>query len=114
MIFSPTRPPPSSSIVRFARGARTRFSLATACLLVSGSFLLAEDKAPMDADSVAYMKLQPPPSATPSTPEAMREGYRRARLKYQPDLPQVYLVKEYEATGPNGPIPLRLYRGAGT
>ena len=44
----------------------------------------------------------------------MREGYRRARLKTQPDLPQVYLAKDYEATGPNGPIPVRLYRGAGT
>jgi acetyl esterase len=68
----------------------------------------------MDADSVAFMKLQAPPSSAPQTPEAMREGYRRARLKYQPDLPQVYQVKEYEAPGPNGPIHLRLYRGADT
>jgi acetyl esterase len=34
-------------------------------------------------------------------------------LNTQPDLPQVYQIKEYEVPGPKGPIPVRLYRGAG-
>jgi acetyl esterase len=68
----------------------------------------------MDADSVAFMKMQPPPPSGPQTPIAMREGYRRARLKYQPDLPQVYQVKEFEVPGPDCAIPIRLYRGAAT
>ncbi len=74
----------------------------------------AVSPAALDADSVAFMKVQPPPSSAPQTPETMREGYRRARLKNQPDLPQVYQVKEYEVPGLGGPIPVRLYRGADT
>ncbi|HEY3899019.1 MAG TPA: alpha/beta hydrolase [Chthoniobacter sp.] len=70
--------------------------------------------APMDADSIAFMKMQTPAPSGPQTPEAMRESYRRARLKTQPDLPQVYLVKEYEVPGPDCAIPIRLYRGAAT
>jgi acetyl esterase len=69
--------------------------------------------AAMDADSIAFMKLQPPPASGPQTPDAMRDGYRRARLKNQPDLPQVYQVKEYEVPGADCAIPVRLYRGAG-
>ena len=68
---------------------------------------------PMDEDSIAYLKMQPAAAVGPQTPEARREAYRRARLKTQPDLPQVYQVKEYEVPGPKGPIPVRLYRGAG-
>jgi acetyl esterase len=68
----------------------------------------------MAADSIAFMKMQPPPPVGPQTPAAMREGYRRARLKTQPDLPQVYQVKEYEVPGPDCAIPIRLYRGADT
>jgi acetyl esterase len=67
----------------------------------------------MDADSVAFMNMQPRPYVQP-TPELVREGFRRGRLLTQPDLPQVYQVREYLATGPLGPIPLRVYRGAGT
>ena len=67
----------------------------------------------MDADSVAFMQMQPRPYVQPTT-ELVREGYRRGRLLSQPDLPQVYQVREYVATGPHGPIPVRVYRGAGT
>ena len=69
---------------------------------------------PMDADSIAFMKMQPPAASGPQTSAAMREGYRRARLKNQPDLPQVYQVKEYEVPGPDCAIPIRMYRGAAT
>jgi acetyl esterase len=68
----------------------------------------------MDAESVAYMKAQPPAPSLLAPPEEVRDARRRARLRNQPDLPQVLQVKEYEATGPQGPIPVRLYRGAGT
>jgi acetyl esterase len=72
------------------------------------------DVAELDADSVAFLKQRPtPPSVTPP-PEVLRENYRRARLTNQPELPQVDRVKEYEAQGPLGAIPLRVYRGAGT
>jgi acetyl esterase len=70
--------------------------------------------APMDDDSAAYLKALPPAAVGPQTPEARREAYRRARLLTQPDLPQVYDIKEYEVPGPKGPIPVRVYRGANT
>jgi acetyl esterase/lipase len=68
----------------------------------------------MDADSIAFMAMQPPPAAAPLSPDAARENLRRMRLINQPDLPQVAQVREYAAAGPAGPIPLRAYRGAGT
>lgn len=68
----------------------------------------------MDADSVAFMKMQPPPPSVPLTPEVAKELSRRARLFTQPDLPQVDRVREYEAGGPRGSIPVRIYRGNGT
>ena len=68
----------------------------------------------MDADSIAFMAVQPPPPAVPLSPDAARENLRRMRLVNQPDLPQVAQVREYAAAGPAGPIPLRAYRGAGT
>ncbi|EDY16806.1 Alpha/beta hydrolase fold-3 domain protein [Chthoniobacter flavus Ellin428] len=68
---------------------------------------------PMDADSAAYLKALPSAAAGPQTPEMRREAYRRARLLTQPDLPQVYQIKEYQVPGPKGPITVRLYRGAG-
>jgi acetyl esterase len=72
------------------------------------------EAAQLDKDSVAFLKQRPtPPSVTPP-PEVLRENYRRARLTNQPTLPQVDRVKEYEAEGPPGAIPLRLFRGAGT
>jgi acetyl esterase/lipase len=68
----------------------------------------------MDADSIAFMAMQPPPPAVPLSPDAARENLRRTRLVNQPDLPQVAQIREYAAAGPAGPIPLRAYRGAGT
>jgi acetyl esterase len=68
---------------------------------------------PMDEDSIAYLKMQPAAPAGPQTPDARREAYRRARLKTQPDLPQVFQIKEYEVPGPKGSVTVRLYRGAG-
>jgi acetyl esterase len=68
----------------------------------------------MDADSQAFMKMQPEPPSVPPTPEVMKELSRRARVVNQPDLPQVDRVREYAANGPHGPIPVRVYRGAGT
>ncbi len=72
---------------------------------------------PLDADSKAFLDLikslgRPAIHALP--PEQAKEVFRRGRLATQPDLPQVDRVKEYEASGPLGPIPVRLYRGAGT
>jgi len=69
---------------------------------------------PMDADSAAYLRALPSAASGPQTPEMRREAYRRARLLTQPDLPQVYQIKEYQVPGPKGPITVRLYRGAGS
>jgi acetyl esterase len=68
----------------------------------------------MDADSVAFMAMQPKPPAVPPTPEMAREGMRRMRPVNQPDLPHVAMVREYQVPGPGGPIPVRTYRGVGT
>ena len=70
--------------------------------------------AQMDGDSIAFMALQPPPPANPPAPERAREASRRLRFISQPDLPHVAEVREFAATGPAGPIPLRAYRGSGT
>jgi acetyl esterase len=67
----------------------------------------------MDADSIGYMAMQPPPGV-PIGPKEARENQCRTRLIEQPDLPQVTHVKEYQAKGPAGSIALRLYRGANT
>ena len=68
----------------------------------------------MDAESRAYMALQPPPPAVPPTPEMAREGMRRARPFNQPDLPHVAMTREYQVPGKGGPIPVRAYRGVRT
>jgi acetyl esterase len=47
-------------------------------------------------------------------PAVARELYRAGRLVLQPDLPAVAALRDLAAPGPDGPIPLRLYRGAGT
>lgn len=70
--------------------------------------------AQMDADSLAFMAMQPPPPATFPAPERAREASRRLRLISQPDLPQVAEVRDHAAPGPGGSIPLRAYRGSGT
>jgi len=68
----------------------------------------------LDSDSVAYMALQPKPPAVPPAPQMAREAMQRMRPTNQPDLPHVAMVREYQAPGPGGPIPLRYYRGVGT
>ncbi|MDI3470118.1 MAG: Lipase/esterase [Pseudolabrys sp.] len=72
------------------------------------------DLAKMDPDSIAFMAMQPPPPAKPPTPDEAREIMRQGRLANQPDLPQVAVIREYQASGPGGPIPMRAYRAAGT
>jgi acetyl esterase len=71
----------------------------------------------LDADSQAFLDLikklgRPPIQSLP--PDQAKEVFRRGRLATQPDLPQVDRVKEYDVPGPHGPIPVRVYRGAGT
>lgn len=68
----------------------------------------------MDPESSAYMALQPPPPATPPTPELAREGMRRARPFNQPDLPHVAMTREYSVPGKGGSFQVRNYRGART
>jgi acetyl esterase len=48
------------------------------------------------------------------TPSAARAYYRERRAYTQPPPPEVALVHDVDASGPQGPIPLRLYRAAGT
>lgn len=72
------------------------------------------DTVQLDDDSVAFLKQRAAPPSVPPPAAVLRENYRRGRLMTQPDLPQVDRVKEYEATGPAGAIPLRMFRGAGT
>ncbi|HKX06752.1 MAG TPA: alpha/beta hydrolase [Stellaceae bacterium] len=54
-----------------------------------------------------------PPYETLSPAEA-RETYRAGRRVLQPDPPEVAEVRNLKAPGPQGEIPLRLYRGIGT
>jgi acetyl esterase len=72
------------------------------------------DLTKMDPDSVAFMAMQPPAPATPPTPAEAREIMRQGRLANQPDLPQVAAIREHQAAGPAGPVPVRVYRAAGT
>ena len=72
---------------------------------------------PLDPECQAYLDLikklgRPPIDSLP--PAQGKEVFRRGRLVTQPDLPQIDRVKEYEANGPHGAIPVRFYRGAGT
>jgi acetyl esterase len=54
-----------------------------------------------------------PPTHTLSVADA-RSYYRDRRAVTQPAPPEVALVRELQAEGPDGPIPLRLYRAAGS
>ena len=56
---------------------------------------------------------QVPPTHTLSVDEA-RRGYRDRRTFTQPDPPEVAEVRALTASGPHGPIALRLYRPLGT
>lgn len=53
-----------------------------------------------------------PPTHTLSPTEA-RAFYRERRFFTQPEPPEVALVRDLQAEGPHGAIPLRLYRGIG-
>ena len=54
-----------------------------------------------------------PPYET-MAPAVARQFYRNARTVLQPEPPEVATVRDLLAPGPQGPIPLRLYRGLGT
>ncbi len=54
-----------------------------------------------------------PPTHT-LAPEQARAFYRERRTFTQPDPPEVASVRDLEAGGPAGPIPLRSYRPAGS
>ena len=54
-----------------------------------------------------------PPIHTVTPPQA-REAYVMRRSLTQPKPPEVALVRELQADGPNGPVPLRLYRPIGS
>lgn len=71
----------------------------------------------LDPESQAFLDLikkldRPPINSLP--PMQAKEVFRRGRMVTQPDLPQVDRVKEYDANGPHGAVPVRFYRGAGT
>jgi acetyl esterase len=55
---------------------------------------------------------RPPYESLP--PSEARALYRKARALLQPEPPPVALVRDLAAPAAHGPIPLRLYRGAGT
>ena len=54
-----------------------------------------------------------PPFCTLSAAEA-RRLYRESRAALSPPVPEAAEVRDLAASGPAGPIPLRLYRGFGT
>ena len=54
-----------------------------------------------------------PPTHTLSPPQA-REAYVMRRTLSQPKPPEVSLVRELQADGPHGTVPLRLYRPLGS
>ena len=54
-----------------------------------------------------------PPTHTLAPPQA-REAYVMRRTLSQPKPPEVSVVRELQADGPHGPIPLRLYRPLGS
>src|ERR1700760_2720661 len=54
------------------------------------------------------------PATHTLAPEQARALYRDRRAFTQPDAPEVGAVRDLEARGPAGPIPLRSYRPAGS
>ena len=53
------------------------------------------------------------PPIEQSTPAEAREAMAKSRAILQPDPPEVAEIRELEAPGPAGTIPLRYYRGVG-
>lgn len=72
---------------------------------------------PLDPDAQRVLDLiretGRPPFETLTAPES-REAYRAGRAVLQPDPPPVAAVRDLTIPGPVGPVPARLYRGAGT
>jgi acetyl esterase len=71
----------------------------------------------LDADAKAFLDLIKSTGRPPVytlEPMQAKEVFRRGRLVTQPDLPQVDRVREEVIQGPGGPVPVRIYRGAGT
>lgn len=104
---------PHSLAIRALPLAPLLLCLVSFAPLCAGKEPFIPADAPLDADSVAFMQKAATAPAVAPTPEAMQEAKRRGRLTNQPDLPQVYRVKEYAAPGPGGPIPVRVYHGYG-
>jgi acetyl esterase len=90
------------------------FAICVATIAIVATSAAIAQEAGMDADSIAFLKARPASPSTPPSPEALKEAYRRRRLSNQPDLPQVLQVREYQASGSGGSIPIRVYRGAET
>ena len=53
------------------------------------------------------------PATHTLSPADARQAYRERRHFTQPEAPAVHEVRDLQAEGPHGPIPLRLYRPAG-
>ena len=72
---------------------------------------------PLDPESLRVIALireiGRPPLHTLS-PEAAREAYTGSRTVLQPEPPEVAEVEDLTCPGPDGPVRLRRYRGAGT
>lgn len=71
---------------------------------------------PLDPDARALMDMIKasgrPPIDMMAPPEA-RQAYQKASQIFSPDKPEMGELRDLAADGPNGPIPLRLYRGKG-
>ena len=71
----------------------------------------------LDPESQAFLDLIKTlgrPAINTLPPMQAKEVFRRGRMVTQPDLPQVDRVREHDVPSRYGPIPVRVYRGAGT
>jgi acetyl esterase len=71
---------------------------------------------PLDPDCVRVLALLRENGLAPVeklTPAEARSNYRRTRSLLQPPAAEVAAIRDLNAPGPAGPIPLRLYRGIG-
>ncbi|MFC0284075.1 alpha/beta hydrolase [Camelimonas abortus] len=60
------------------------------------------------------MKAAGRPAMTTLSPMEAREAYRASRRALGPDAPDVALLEHFRADGPDGAVPLRYYRPAGS